>query len=55
MLKQFLRRNPHVSKGEIHDLFEKQLGRCLDDEFEEYCSEDDYYQPVVEDFKPEYG
>lgn len=26
----------------------------LDAEFEEYCAEDDYYQPVVEDFEAEY-
>ena len=26
----------------------------LDDEFEDYCSDDDYYQPVVEDFEAEH-
>ena len=26
----------------------------LDNKFEEYCTEDDYYQPVVEDFDIDY-
>lgn len=30
------------------------LAAFLDDEFEEYCTEDDYYQPVVEDFQIDY-
>lgn len=31
-------------------MFTKRLQEYLDYEFEEYCTEDDYYQPVVEDF-----
>ena len=43
-----------MEKDEIHKVFEKKLRVYLDCEFEEYCTEDDYYQPVVEDFEIEY-
>jgi hypothetical protein len=33
---------------------ENKLGKYLDGEFEEYCTCDDYYQPVVEDFEIDY-
>lgn len=49
-LSQKLKKNPFISKNEIHDLFSKRLKEYLDDEFEDYCTEDDYYQPVVEDY-----
>ena len=49
-LAQKLKKNPFMTKIEIHDIFEKRLKKYLDDEFEEYCTCDDYYQPVVEDF-----
>ena len=54
VLAGMLERNPFVSKEEIHRHFEKGLREYLDYQFEEYCSEDDYYQPVVEDFDVEY-
>ena len=34
----------------IHELFFKRLERYLDSDFEDYCTCDDYYQPVVEDY-----
>ena len=45
-----LGKNPFATKETIHDLFSKKLRKYLDYEFEDYCTEDDYYQPVVEDF-----
>jgi hypothetical protein len=49
-LAQCLKKNPFMTKDAIHGLFAKRLKDYLDYEFEEYCTEDDYYQPVVEDF-----
>ena len=49
-LAALLAKNPFTSKEVIHDLFAKRLREYLDYEFEDYCTEDDYYQPVVEDF-----
>ena len=49
-LAQELKKNPFLTKDAIHELFEKRLQRYLDDQFGEYCAEDDYYQPVVEDY-----
>lgn len=49
-LSQELKKNPFMPKSEIHDLFSKRLKKYLDGEFEDYCTEDDYYQPAVEDF-----
>ena len=45
-----LKKNPFMAKEAIYDLFAKRLKEYLDREFEEYCTEDDYYQPVVEDY-----
>ena len=49
-LVQKLTKNPFLTKKKICDLFEKRLRNFLDDEFEDYCTAEDYYQPVVEDF-----
>ena len=49
-LAALLAKNPVTPKEVIHDLFAKRLQEYLDYEFEDYCNEDDYYQPVVEDF-----
>ena len=43
-------KNPFMTKEAIHDLFAERLRKYLDDQFEEYCTCDDYYQPVVEDY-----
>ena len=53
-LSQMLKKNPFVTKEAISEHFEKKICKYLDDEFEEYCTCDDYYQPVVEDFELEY-
>ena len=49
-LVSLLKKNPFMAKETIHDLFVRRLKGFLDYKFEEYCTEDDYYQPVVEDF-----
>ena len=49
-LSKLLAKNPFTTKEAIYDLFTKRLREYLDYEFEDYCTEDDYYQPVVEDF-----
>lgn len=53
-LARLLKKNPFMTKESIHDYFEKKIRKYLDDEFEYYCTCDDYYQPVVEDFEVEY-
>ena len=49
-LARQLKKNPFVTKAVIHDLFARRLQDYLDHEFKYYCTCDDYYQPVVEDF-----
>lgn len=46
----FLASNPFATKEEIYKLFSNRLLKYLDSDFEEYCTCDDYYQPVVEDY-----
>ncbi len=38
----------------VYKLFDEELGEYLNREFEDYCTCDDYYQQVVEDFELEY-
>lgn len=49
-LSQKLKENPFMTKDSIHELFASRLIEYLSNKFEYYCTEDDYYQPVVEDF-----
>ena len=53
-LAGLIKKNPFITKEAIHNHFEEKIGKYLDDEFEDYCTCDDYYQPVVEDFEIEY-
>ncbi len=46
--------NPGFREEDAVEALQKSLRTKLDDEFEDYCSDDDYYQPVVEDFEAEY-
>ncbi|HAX53749.1 MAG TPA: hypothetical protein DDY59_15020 [Lachnospiraceae bacterium] len=46
-----LSENPFMTQDAITECYKKRISRYLDYEFEEYCSCDDYYQPVVEDFE----
>jgi len=45
-----IKKNPFITKEAIRDLFSKRLQKYLNSEFEDYCTCEDYYQPVVEDF-----
>ena len=49
-LVSLLKKNPFMAKDTIHDLFARRLKGFFDYKFEEYCTKDDYYQPVVENF-----
>lgn len=53
-LQKILKKNPFISSDEIYKLFDGELEDYLNREFEEYCTCEDYYQPVVEDFELEY-
>ena len=49
-MQKLLKQNPFMTKESIYKFYEKKLIECLDSEFEEYCTCDGYYEPVVEDF-----
>ena len=49
-----LKKNPFMKADAIRRIYVKSLKGYLDREFEEYCTCDDYYQPVVEDFELDY-
>ncbi len=53
-LSEMLKLNPFTTKEVITQYFRKSLEDYLDGEFEDYCTEDDYYQPVCEDFDIDY-
>lgn len=50
-LAEDLERNPFMTKEAITEYYMMKISKYLDSEFEEYCTCDDYYQPVVEDFE----
>lgn len=49
-LAEQLRKNPFMTKESIAEHYAGLIKQYLDYEFEYYCTCDDYYQPVVEDF-----
>ena len=51
VLKNKLKKNPFVTADSINKFYAKELCKYLDHEFEDYCSCDDYYEPVVGDFE----
>jgi len=53
-VRRLLDENPFTTKDDIGEYYKKDLREYLDSEFEKYCTEDDYYQPVVEDFEIDY-
>ena len=53
-LLELLKKNPFMPADDIHSYFEKKLLEYLDSEFDDYCSDDDYYPPVAEDFGVDY-
>ncbi len=42
--------NPFLTKEFINDYFYNSLTKCLDEDFNEYCTCDDYYEPCAEDY-----
>ena len=52
-LSKVLKKNPFMKSDAIRKIYVKNLTEFLDHEFKEYCTCDDYYQPVVEDFELE--
>ena len=48
-----LKANPFLTTDEILLILEEEINADLDNDFEEYCDADDYYQPVFEDFVSE--
>ena len=51
---RILKENPFMTRKAIGDYFENELCEYLDQEFTEYCTCEDYYEPVVEDFEADY-
>ena len=49
-LKKMLEKNPFTASDEILDFYRSMLCDLLDADFEEYCTSDNYYPPVVEDY-----
>lgn len=54
VLQKALLNFAYCSLEEIQEAIAKQLCADLDGEFEEFCEDDDYYEPVVEDYDFEY-
>ena len=48
-LSDLLNKNPFMTREAITDFYENDIRNWLDEEFERYCSCEDYYQPVVEE------
>ena len=44
---------PGFTEEDVIIVLQDSLRDMLDQEFDDYCNEDDYYQPVVEDFEAE--
>ena len=53
-LSDLLNKNPFMTREAITDFYENNIRNWLDEEFERYCTCEDYYQPVVEDFEFDY-
>ncbi len=49
-LKDKLRENPFLKAEDIRSYYENEIDGIICGEFEDYCTCDDYYPPVVEDF-----
>ncbi|MBR2811367.1 MAG: hypothetical protein IKD69_08305 [Solobacterium sp.] len=53
-LQAMLKKNPFLEAGTIAEHFRKSLCDCLDRDFEEFCTAEDYYEPCIDDFELEY-
>ncbi len=45
-----LRENPFLKAEDIRSFYEEEIHGIICSEFDDYCTSDDYYPPVVEDF-----
>ena len=52
-LRELLAKNPFLSCDEISGYFDESLRDSLDDAFVDYCTAEEYYEPVPEDFECE--
>ncbi len=50
-LMKMLEENPFTAKEDIAEYFRKSLRKYLDETFDWYCSAEDYYPPVCNDFE----
>ena len=48
-----LKSNPFLSADDIYDILETEIEAGLDTDMEDYCNEDDYYEPYLDDFVSE--
>ncbi len=53
-LVMMMKTNPFTTKEAISQYFRKSLEDYLNGEFKDYCTAEDYYQPVCEDFEVDY-
>ena len=53
-LKALLAKNPLLSDKDIFEHYQDELSVLLDSDFDDYCTGDDYYEPVVEDYSGNY-
>ena len=49
-LQDKLRENPFLNAEDIRSYYEEEIHGIICSEFDDYCTSDDYYPPVVEDF-----
>lgn len=49
-LRKKLEKNPFMKAEDIASAYEEEISSIIADDFEDYCTCDDYYPPVVEDF-----
>lgn len=49
-LKERLKENPFLKAEDIRSYYEDKIDSIIRDDFVDYCTCDDYYPPVVEDF-----
>lgn len=49
-LSEELQSNPFLSAEDIYGILARQIGADLDNDMDEYCNADDYYEPYFEEF-----
>ena len=47
---EFFNKNPYLTADFFYKKYKEEIAKEIDDDFEEYCTYDDYYPPVVEDY-----